>query len=44
VRRAGPDLGEHNEEVFGQLLGYPAHTIDDLARRGIIGDGHRQAA
>jgi formyl-CoA transferase len=44
VKRAGPDLGEHNAEVFAELLGYPPQRIEDLASRGVIGNGHREAA
>ncbi|MGB7406287.1 MAG: CoA transferase, partial [Pacificimonas sp.] len=37
IRWAGPtELGQHNEEVYGELLGMDAGTRADLAERGII--------
>jgi len=36
VVRAGPELGQHNEEVYGELLGLSSRQIADLAQRGII--------
>lgn len=36
VVSAGPELGQHNEEVYGELLGLESGQISDLARRGII--------
>ncbi|MCR9138530.1 MAG: CoA transferase [Alphaproteobacteria bacterium] len=36
VRHVGPSLGEHNDEVFGQLLGLSETTRSDYATRGII--------
>ncbi|NNM73097.1 CaiB/BaiF CoA transferase family protein [Enterovirga aerilata] len=44
VKRAGPDLGEHNDEVFGGLLGMGADRMARLAREGVIGAGRREAA
>jgi len=35
MRRATPDKGEHTEEVLGEL-GYDAHAIADLRRRGVV--------
>lgn len=32
----GPDLGEHNEEIYGGLLGMDSATRSDLEDRGII--------
>ncbi|MEM9500539.1 MAG: CoA transferase [Pseudomonadota bacterium] len=32
----GPDLGQHNEEIFGELLGMDSATLADLGERGII--------
>ena len=43
VKRAGPDLGEHNDEVFGGLLGMTADRRAELARTGVIGQGQRKA-
>jgi len=36
VVSAGPELGQHNEEVYGELLGLSSRQIADLAQRGII--------
>ncbi len=36
VRWAGPKLGEHNAEVYGELLGYDTRKLDDLKARGVI--------
>ena len=32
-----PLLGEHNDEVYGRLLGYSAEELDALKRDGVIG-------
>ena len=37
VVNCGPELGEHNGEVFGRILGLTAERIEDLAARGIVG-------
>ena len=37
VVSCGPELGEHNEEVLGGLLGLDHATRRDLAQRGIAG-------
>jgi len=31
-----PRLGEHNEQLYGQVLGYKAERLADLRQRGII--------
>lgn len=36
VRWTGPDLGEHNEEIYGGILGMNAATMKDYQERGII--------
>ncbi|MBL8642524.1 MAG: CoA transferase [Rhodospirillaceae bacterium] len=36
VRWTGPDLGEHNEEVYGGVLGLDSKTMKDYQERGII--------
>jgi formyl-CoA transferase len=36
VRWTGPDLGEHNEEIFGGILGMDSKTMKDYQERGII--------
>jgi formyl-CoA transferase len=32
----GPTLGEHNEEVYGQLLGFPPERLAQLKQDGVI--------
>jgi formyl-CoA transferase len=36
VRSAGPDLGEHNDEIYRGMLGFDPAKISDLLSRGII--------
>lgn len=36
IRWAGPELGEHNAQVYGELLGLSAAELADLQTRGII--------
>jgi succinyl-CoA--D-citramalate CoA-transferase len=36
VHRAGPELGEHNREIYGELLGLSEAEMDVLAERGVI--------
>jgi crotonobetainyl-CoA:carnitine CoA-transferase CaiB-like acyl-CoA transferase len=36
VTRAAPILGQDNEYVFGELLGFSSDEIADLASRGVI--------
>jgi len=36
VRWAGPALGEHNEEIYGGVLGYDSATRAALAKEGVI--------
>lgn len=36
IRWTGPDLGQHNDEVYGDLLGLDAEARAGLAERGII--------
>jgi crotonobetainyl-CoA:carnitine CoA-transferase CaiB-like acyl-CoA transferase len=33
---AGPRIGEHNGEVYGDLLGLPPAEVDGLRARGVI--------
>jgi crotonobetainyl-CoA:carnitine CoA-transferase CaiB-like acyl-CoA transferase len=36
IARGSPCLGEHNEQVFGELLGMTASQIEDLRTDGVI--------
>ncbi len=36
VRSTGPSLGEHNEEVYGNLLGLGGEEISELENRGVL--------
>ena len=36
VDTVGPELGAHNEVIYGELLGMDSATMDDLSQRGII--------
>ncbi len=36
IDRAGPAMGEHNDEIFGTLLGLSQSQIDDLASEGVF--------
>ena len=36
TRWLGPALGEHNEEVYGQLLGFTPERVEQLKQDGII--------
>lgn len=44
IRSSGPELGEHNAEVFGGLLGLDAQCMDSLASQGIIGRPRAETA
>jgi formyl-CoA transferase len=44
VRRPGPELGEHNREVFEGLLAYGPDKLASLSREGVIGTLVREAA
>jgi formyl-CoA transferase len=35
VRRASPQLGEHNDEILREL-GYPADVVDELRRTRVV--------
>ena len=34
--RPAPALGEHNEEVYAEMLGYDAAQLAELKEKGII--------
>jgi formyl-CoA transferase len=36
MRWIGPALGEHNIDIYGRLLGYPAAELERLSREGVI--------
>jgi crotonobetainyl-CoA:carnitine CoA-transferase CaiB-like acyl-CoA transferase len=36
VRWTGPKLGQHNEEVFTEVLGMDEEDLDGLRERGIV--------
>ncbi|MBS1677067.1 MAG: CoA transferase [Actinobacteria bacterium] len=36
IRHAGPAVGEHNAEVYGELLGLSSEELEELAGRGVI--------
>ena len=36
VEHAGPSLGEHNHQIFGDWLGLDVTAIDELSREGVI--------
>jgi crotonobetainyl-CoA:carnitine CoA-transferase CaiB-like acyl-CoA transferase len=36
VRWTGPKLGQHNDEVYGEVLGMSAGDLDALRERGIV--------
>lgn len=44
VRDVGPALGQHNIEVFQQLLGLDDGRLDDLRRSGVIGNALARVA
>jgi crotonobetainyl-CoA:carnitine CoA-transferase CaiB-like acyl-CoA transferase len=31
-----PRLGEHNEEIYGEILGYDAQKLAELKEKGVI--------
>jgi len=35
-RRSAPFLGEHNQEIYAEELGHPAHELKEWAQRGLV--------
>ena len=35
-RAPSPDLGQHNEEIYGKILGYSLEKIEELRKQGVI--------
>ncbi len=36
VAWTGPELGEHNEEIFGEILKYSSFQIEELKKEGVV--------
>ena len=36
ISRPAPALGAHNEEVYGEMLGFDAQKLAELKEKGII--------
>ncbi len=36
IDRRGPEIGEHNQQVFGELLGYDQAQLAELKKAGVI--------
>ena len=36
IRNGGPTLGQHNDEVFGDILGMDSETVQTLRKEGVI--------
>ena len=36
VERLAPSLGQHNQEIYGDLLGYSAERLSTLEEEGVI--------
>ncbi len=44
VRSVGPELGQHNGEIYSTMLGIDAQTLEKLANQGVIGRVEAAAA
>jgi formyl-CoA transferase len=44
VVKRSPLLGEHNEEILAQVLGYTADEVDAIQRSGALGTAKAAAA
>lgn len=44
INHLGPELGEHNREVFAELLGLPASRLSALEAAGVIGRVAKEVA
>ena len=40
IRRPPPKLGEHNEEIYLDLLGFTREQYDELIAKGLVGTGY----
>ncbi len=40
LRTPPPRLGEHNEEIYGGLLGYSSEQLAELERKGLVGTAY----
>ena len=36
IRTPAPELGQHNNEVYGSMLGYTAEQVAELEREGVL--------
>lgn len=43
IRRPPPLLGEHNEEIYLDLLGYSREEYDAMVEKGLVGFGHPES-
>ena len=36
IRTPAPELGQHNNEIYGSMLGYTAEQVAELKREGVL--------